>query len=123
MGVGDFSGGRGYAGIGVNFLEETFRGRQANPVNRMHEAAVQRVLRALLPDVTTDIKGHQRSREELLDASGYADHPADFDELMHVLDQDLKLITPTKEHKVNRVVAPDTTSWPTTIWCPRCGNG
>ncbi len=87
----------------------------------MHEAAVQRVLRALLPDVTTDIKGHQRSREELLDASGYADHPADFDELMHVLDQDLKLITPTEGAQGQSSSSTDTTSWPTTIWSLAAG--
>ena len=50
---------------------------------------------ALLPESGTDIKGRMRSRQELRDASGYANRPRDFDDLIHVLDPELRLITPT----------------------------
>ena len=36
-----------------------------------------------------------RSRQELLEASGYADRQRDFDDLIRILDPELRLITPT----------------------------
>ncbi len=36
-----------------------------------------------------------RSRQELLEASGYASRPRDFDDLIRILDLELRLITPT----------------------------
>ena len=54
------------------------------------------MLKALLPEAGTDIKGHMRSRQELLEASGYAGRPKDFDDLMRILDGELRLITPTE---------------------------
>ena len=53
------------------------------------------MLKALLPESGTDIKGQMRSRQELLEASGYANRPRDFDDLIHILDPELRLITPT----------------------------
>ena len=85
----------GTEGIGVNFLEETFSGRKANPEHRLHQQAARRVLTALLPDVGTDIKGHMRSHAELLLTSGYQDRPGDFNDLLRILDGTLRLITPT----------------------------
>ena len=55
----------------------------------------QSVLKALLPDSGTDIKGQMRSHQELLEASGHANRPRDFDDLIHILDPELRLITPT----------------------------
>src|SRR5262249_34619998 len=52
-------------------------------------------LSALLPESGTDIKGHMRSYVELLEASGYADRPKDFTDLIRILDNDVRLITPT----------------------------
>src|SRR5262249_13990373 len=43
----------------------------------------------------TDLKGHMRSQQELLAASGYASRPRDFDELLRILDSELRLLTPT----------------------------
>jgi serine/threonine protein kinase/formylglycine-generating enzyme required for sulfatase activity len=85
----------GIAGVGVTFLEETFSSPQANPKHRLHQKAAQAVLKALLPESGTDIKGEMRSRQELLDASGYANRPRDFDDLIHILDPEIRLITPT----------------------------
>ena len=48
----------------------------------LHQKAAQAVLKALLPETGTDIKGQMRSRQELLEASGYANRPRDFDDLI-----------------------------------------
>jgi len=85
----------GTEGIGLAFLEETFSASTAPPEHRLHQKAVQSVLKALLPETGADIKGQMRSRQELLEASGYASRPRDFDDLIHILDPELRLITPT----------------------------
>jgi hypothetical protein len=51
--------------------------------------------RALLPGAGTEIKGHMRSRGELLAASGYTDPPEQFATLPRILDTELRLTTPT----------------------------
>ena len=84
----------GVEGVGVTFLDETFSASNAPMAYRTHQVAVRGVLKALLPEVGTDIKGHRVSRDELLPASGYAQRPRDFDGLLHILDRDLRLITP-----------------------------
>jgi eukaryotic-like serine/threonine-protein kinase len=85
----------GTKGVGSTFLEETFSAATAPPQHRFHQKAARAVLNALLPEAGTDIKGQMRSREQLLKASGYANRPGDFDELIHILDAELRLITPT----------------------------
>ncbi len=85
----------GTEGVGLTFLEETFSGSTAPPEHRLHQKAAQAVLKALLPESGTDIKGQMRSRQELLAASGYADRPRDLDDLILILDPELRLITPT----------------------------
>ena len=85
----------GTEGVGVTFLEETFSASSAPPEHRYHQRAARAVLKALLPDSGTDIKGHMRSYSELLAASGYADRPRDFGDLIGVLDGEIRLITPT----------------------------
>ena len=85
----------GTEGIGLTFLDETFSASTAPPEHRLHQKAAQAVLKALLPESGTDIKGQMRSRQELLEASGYANRPRDFDDLIHILDPELRLITPT----------------------------
>jgi serine/threonine protein kinase/formylglycine-generating enzyme required for sulfatase activity len=85
----------GTEGVGVTFLEETFTASTAPPQHRLHQKAAQAVLRALLPETGTDIKGNMRSQQELLTASGYASRPRDFDDLQRILDSEIRLITPT----------------------------
>src|SRR5262249_22437600 len=85
----------GTEGVGVTFLEETFSSPQANPRHRLHQNAAQAVLKALLPQTGTDIKGQMRSEAELREASGYAGQPRDFEDLVRILDHELRLITPT----------------------------
>jgi formylglycine-generating enzyme required for sulfatase activity len=85
----------GTEGVGLTFLEETFGAGSALAEHRHHQKAAQSVLKALLPESGTDIKGQMRSRQELLDASGYANRPRDFDDLIRILDPEFRLITPT----------------------------
>ena len=85
----------GTEGIGLTFLEETFSASTAPPEHRIYQKAAQAVLKALLPETGTDIKGQMRSRQELLEAFGYGNRPRDFDDLIRILDPELRLITPT----------------------------
>jgi hypothetical protein len=85
----------GTEGVGVTFLEETFASAQANPRHRLHQKAAQAVLKALLPESGTNIKGQMRSEGELQEVSGYAERARDFADLIHILDRELRLITPT----------------------------
>ncbi len=85
----------GTKGVGVTFLEETFSATTAPPEHRYHQKAARAVLKSLLPDSGTDIKGHMRSYAELLAASGYGSRPKDFDDLIRILDGEIRLITPT----------------------------
>jgi eukaryotic-like serine/threonine-protein kinase len=85
----------GAEGVGVAFLEETFAASTAPPPHRLYQKAAQGVLKTLLPEAGTDIKGHMRSQKELVEAAGYAHRPKDFDDLLRILDGELRLITPT----------------------------
>ncbi|MBC7965454.1 MAG: SUMF1/EgtB/PvdO family nonheme iron enzyme [Fuerstia sp.] len=93
----------GTKGVGVTFLEETFSAATAPPQHRYHQRAARAVLRTLLPESGTDIKGEMKSHAELLDASGYAGVPKDFDDLIRILDGELRLITPTDPEGVQSI--------------------
>jgi serine/threonine protein kinase/formylglycine-generating enzyme required for sulfatase activity/tetratricopeptide (TPR) repeat protein len=95
---GSFRQMGGAAGIGVTFLEETFSAGSASPEHRYHQRAARSVLKSLLyrAHEKTEIKGRMRSRDELLAVSGYARRPRDFDDLLRILDSELRLITPTE---------------------------
>ncbi len=86
----------GTAGVGVVFLEETFSSPTANPKHRWHQRAARRVLQSLLPGAGSDLKGHTRSYDELLAASGYAAGSREFEELIRILDSEVRLLTPTE---------------------------
>jgi serine/threonine protein kinase len=85
----------GAAGVGATFLEETFSAATAPPAHRYHQKAARAVLKALLPETGSDIREHLRSHADLLAASGYAGRPGDFDELLRILDGEVRLLTPT----------------------------
>jgi formylglycine-generating enzyme required for sulfatase activity len=91
----------GTKGIAFAFLEETFSSGRADPRLRRHERAVRVVLGALLPDQGTDIKGNMKSHETLLKASGYEQDAQGFEELLGILDKELRLITPTEPIRAN----------------------
>jgi serine/threonine protein kinase/formylglycine-generating enzyme required for sulfatase activity len=81
--------------VDATFLEETFASPAANPQHRLHQTAARAVLRALLPEAGTVLKGHVRSYAELLAASGYTNRTRDFHDLLRILDTEIHLITPT----------------------------
>jgi hypothetical protein len=85
----------GAEGIGLAFLEETFSASTAPPEHRLHQKNAQAVLKALLPETGTDIKGQMRSEGELQEAATHTDRPREFADLIHILDNELRLITPT----------------------------
>jgi serine/threonine protein kinase/formylglycine-generating enzyme required for sulfatase activity len=85
----------GTEGVGVTFLEETFAASTAPPQHRLHQKAAQAVLNALLPETGSDIKGHMKSYAALLEVSGYGSRPKDFNDLIRILDSEIRLITPT----------------------------
>jgi len=91
----------GTEGIGVTFLDETFSARSANPKHHRHQKAARAVLKALLPESGTNIKGRMRSHAELLEVSGYAGRIQDFDELIRILDNEVRLITPTEPEVID----------------------
>lgn len=84
----------GLHGVGTTFLEETFSASTAPPDHRYHEAAAKATLHALLPESGAEIKGRMQSRQSLLVASGCVNRPKEFDQLIRILDSELKIITP-----------------------------
>ena len=91
----------GAEGLGVIFLEETFCASLAPPAHRYHQKAARAVLEALLPDADTEIRGRVRASEDLLAASGYRGRPAQFRELMQILQKEVRLITPTDPEELS----------------------
>ena len=89
----------GAEGVGVTFLEETFSARTAPPSYRIHQKAAQAVLKALLPETGSNIKGNMRSYDELLVVSGYGSRPNEFDELLRILSSELRLISPIEPER------------------------
>lgn len=85
----------GAEGIGARFLDETFCGRNAQSQYRLLQESVREVLKALLPNEGTNIKGHLKSHDELRKATVSCRNPNEFNEILRVLDGELKLITPT----------------------------
>ena len=84
----------GVEGVGVQFLEESFSSPRTPAANRIHEKAAQAILYSLLPGTDANIKGATRSRKELQELAGYQNRNKMFDQLIHMLDNDLRLITP-----------------------------
>jgi len=81
----------GASGVGVAFLEEIFGSASVSARHRHHRQAARAVLKCLLPEEGTSIRC-RRTRRELLAASGYGRHPADFSGLIDVLDAELRLL-------------------------------
>jgi formylglycine-generating enzyme required for sulfatase activity/tRNA A-37 threonylcarbamoyl transferase component Bud32 len=101
----------GVQGIGAAFLEETFSAPSAPASHRHHQQAARAVLEALLPAPGAGLKGPRRSWQELREVSGYAQQPTDFADLLRILDQELRLVTP-----VSTEVDGDSTGDSSTRW-------
>ncbi len=97
-------------GVGVAFLEKTFNDEYADRRHRDHQEAAQLVLAALLPESDREIKRPSRTRRELLDLSGYSSRPDRFDDLIRILDEELRLITAIDQDEVLASGSPRPTS-------------
>lgn len=84
----------GGLGLGVRFLEDTFDSDIAQRRHSIHAEGAARLLRRLLPESISRIKGVLHSEQDLMEACGYGDKNA-FRELIRILDNELHLITPT----------------------------
>jgi hypothetical protein len=84
--------------LGVALLDETFTASTASAGQRRHEAAARRLLADLLPDAAGAFKGPPRTRSALLEASGYADSPPDFEALLLILGDATHLISPAVDN-------------------------
>ncbi len=109
----------GAEGVGVAFLEETFGAPTAPPHHRLHQRAARAVLTQLLPEPGADLKGPMQSRADLLEASGYAAQPREFDDLLRILDGELRLVTATDRETAEPAPGPTppgrgVTNWRTT---------
>jgi formylglycine-generating enzyme required for sulfatase activity len=87
----------GARGIGVKFLEETFESTTAPLEHRVHEKASRAVLKSLLPDVGSNIRGQSRDRDQLAQIASYAPDSREFEALLGVLDRNTRLITPVEQ--------------------------
>ena len=98
----------GAKGIGAVFLNEMFDSPSAPPLHRLHQRAAHAVLKSLLPPTGLNIKGSMRSADELKDLSGYSNENQ-VRELLDVLDNQLRLITPVENSHAaaSRVRCPD----------------
>ena len=99
--AGDVEGDRGAQGVGVAFLEDSF----AAESRRDGQAALE-VLTALLPEPGTSIRGAMRTKQELLAKSGYRRRPDQFESLLGILDQKLRLVTPTGHEALDAEAGP-----------------
>ncbi|WP_166822124.1 bifunctional serine/threonine-protein kinase/formylglycine-generating enzyme family protein [Thalassoroseus pseudoceratinae] len=84
----------GLHGIGVQFLEDQFASRLAPETQRIHLHAAIGVLSCLLPATETGIRGNAQSIDKLRQAAGYDGQSGLFDELVTILGDHLRLITP-----------------------------
>lgn len=82
----------GAVGVSLRFFEETLEARGGNPGARRQSTAVRNVLRRLLPEDDTNIKGAACSRSDL---AAVCDGGSELlDNVIRTLDRDLRLITP-----------------------------
>lgn len=88
----EFEAVGGARGVGVKFLEDKF-GPHAPVIYRTQRAAAQRVLAALLPPAGSALRGQMRTVEQLRASAELEERS--FQSLLRLLDEDLKLITPT----------------------------
>ena len=85
----------GTQGIGLTFLEETFSASTATPEHRQHQKAAQAVLKALLPESGQRYQGADEITSAVARSVRLWQPPQGFCRLIPILDQELRLITPT----------------------------
>ena len=86
----------GTSGIGVTFLEETFSSTSASP---KHQASTRKRLvrssKPCCPNPAQTSKATCGLTPSCWKLSGYGNRPKDFDDLIQILDSEIRLITPT----------------------------
>lgn len=90
----------GCNGVGVAFLNQAFDAADAPVRRRRHSSGAQRVLTRLIPNSNADLKGTKCSLSELRSAAAYPD-ARDFDDLMNLLDKELRLLTPVAQFSLS----------------------
>jgi formylglycine-generating enzyme required for sulfatase activity len=85
----------GAKGVVADFLEQRFNSQNTYPAHWKHRRSAQAVLWTLLPKTGSNIRGEMKSQQELLEASGYGSRPNAFTELLEILDNETRLITPS----------------------------
>ena len=95
----------GARGVGIRYLEETFGATSAPLTYRVHQVAIREILRALLPAPGTDIKACTQTAEELAAASRCAVGSEEFRQLLSILEEETRLLTPVDAPNV-AVTAP-----------------
>ncbi len=89
---GELANVGGAKGIGVAFLEEKF-GARAPAAYRPHRAEIRRILEALLPPYGSNLKGQMKTAAAL-EATAGSRSVSNFEQLLRILDNDLRLLTP-----------------------------
>ena len=84
----------GVEGIGTQFLEDAFSGPHSPAKHRLHEDNATRVLESLLPETGTDVRTRMRSSSDIQAIAGLSGDDKAFRELMHLLNDELRLISP-----------------------------
>ena len=90
----------GAEGVTRAFLEDKFESRSASAKYRRHRKAVQQLLEAMLPEDKSDIRGKAVAVDDLRSACGYQQNEDDFRELLVILDNELRFITPTNPEEL-----------------------
>lgn len=88
----------GVAGIAVRFLEDRLVGPRSHPEIRLQLPLVRSLLEALLSRGTENenIRGPAKTRSQLLAALSGEITPQRLDKLLHLLDAEVRLITPVR---------------------------
>ena len=83
-------------GVGVTFLEKTFLARRTRTRGTGYTRKRPERSSGADPRARHEYqRQHAVPRRSFLDASGYAARPAAFNELIRILDNEVRLITPT----------------------------
>ena len=87
----DFGGPHG---LGVAFLDDRLNGPAAHPMLRAHKVLTRRILEILLPEDHASIRGGVVARSELIRRLPPNERRETADEVLRLLDTELRLITP-----------------------------
>lgn len=90
----------GTDGVGLTFLLDSFSGEHAPSRYKMHEKNARAVLRHLLPQSGANIRGGASTVSELFEATEYKNDRPRFDDLLLLLDSELRLITPVQTDSI-----------------------